>query len=63
MNSVQPDMTYSKEPQPKMKILEKLILKDIWMKQFQWNTVSWLYLGGAIVFLWVLKGATPRKES
>ena len=29
MNSVRPDMTYSKEPQQKMKMLDKLILKNI----------------------------------
>ena len=29
MNSVQPDMTYSKELQQRMKILDKLILKNI----------------------------------
>ena len=27
-----------------MKILDKLILKNIWIKQFQWNTVTWLHL-------------------
>ena len=29
MNSVRPDMTYSKELQQKMKMLDKLILKNI----------------------------------
>ena len=29
MNSIQPDMTYSKELQQRMKILDKLILKNI----------------------------------
>ena len=34
MNDVPPDMTYSKEVSQKMKILDKCILKDIWIKNF-----------------------------
>ena len=34
MNSVRPYMTYSKELQQKMKMLDKLILKNILIKQF-----------------------------
>ena len=33
-NSVQFDMTYSKELQQKMELLDKLILKNIWITQF-----------------------------
>ena len=35
MNNVRPYMTYSKELQQKMKMLDKLILKNILIKQFQ----------------------------
>ena len=63
MNGVPPDMTYSKEVSQKMKILDKCILKNIWIKQFQLNTVKWLYLGTATVFWWLLRGTSPRKES
>ena len=62
MNSVQPGVTYSKELQQKMKMLDKPILKNLWIKPFWWNTVSSLYLGTAIVFWWVLRGFTSRKE-
>ena len=34
MNSERPYMTYSKELQQKMKMLDKLILKNILIKQF-----------------------------
>ena len=33
-----------------MKLLDKLILKNIRIKQFQRNNVAWLYLGTVIVF-------------
>ena len=44
MNGGQPDMTYSEELQQKIKTLDKFTLKNIWIKQLQWNTVTWLYL-------------------
>ena len=50
MNSVWLDMTYSKELQQKMKILDKLTLKNIWVTQFLKNAVSWPYLDTEIVF-------------
>ena len=52
-----------KKLQQKMKMLDKIILKSIWIKQFQWNTVSRLYLGAEIIFWWVLRGVSPRKKS
>ena len=63
VNSARPGMTYSKELQQKMKMLDKLVWKNIRIKQFWWNPVSWLYLGTAIVFWWILRGVSPRKES
>ena len=53
MNGVLPDMTYSKELPQSMKILDKRILRNIWMKQFQLNIVKWLYPGTVIV-LWLV---------
>ena len=49
MNSIGLDMTYSKELNQKMKILDKLILKTFELHNFC-NIVSWLCLGTAIVF-------------
>ena len=49
MNSVRPDMTYSKELQQKIKILDKLILKTFEINNFN-EILSWLYVGSAIVF-------------
>ena len=49
MNSVRPDMTYSKELQQKIKILDKLILKTLEINNFN-EILSWLYVGSAIVF-------------
>ena len=40
VNRVRPDVTYPKELEQKMKILDKLVFKNIWIKQFKWNTVS-----------------------
>ena len=34
MNSLQFDMTYLKELQQKIEMLDKLILKNIWITQF-----------------------------
>ena len=62
MNSVRLAMAYSTELQQKMKIMDKHVLKNIWITQFQWNTVSWPYLGTTIVFWWALRGVSPRKE-
>ena len=50
MNSVWPDMTYSTELEQKLKMLGKLIFKNILITQFLWNTVSWPYQGRAIMF-------------
>ena len=50
MNSVWPDMTYSTELEQKLKMLGKLIFKNILITQFLWNTVPWPYQGRAIVF-------------
>ena len=50
MNDIPPGLTYSKKLLQKMKLLAKLILKNIRIKQFQRNTVAWLYLGTVIVF-------------
>ena len=49
MNSVRPDMTYSKELQQKIKILDKLILKTFEINNFN-EILSWLYVGSAIIF-------------
>ena len=49
MNSVRLDMTYSKELQQKIKILDKLILKTFEINNFN-EILSWLYVGSAIVF-------------
>ena len=49
MNSVRPDLTYSKELQQKIKILDKLILKTFEIINFN-EILSWLYVGSAIVF-------------
>ena len=49
MNSVRSDMTYSKELQQKIKILDKLILKTFEINNFN-EILSWLYVGSAIVF-------------
>ena len=49
MNSVRPDMTYSKELQQKIKILDKLILKTLEINNFN-EILSWLYVGSAIIF-------------
>ena len=49
MNSVRPDMTYSKELQQKIKMLDKLILKTFEINNFN-EILSWLYVGSAIVF-------------
>ena len=49
MNSVRPDMTYSKELQQKIKILDKLILKTFEINNFN-EILSWLYVGSVIVF-------------
>ena len=49
MNSVRPDLTYSKELQQKIKILDKLILKTFEINNFN-EILSWLYVGSAIVF-------------
>ena len=49
MNSVRPDMTYSKELQQKIKILDKLISKTFEINNFN-EILSWLYVGSAIVF-------------
>ena len=49
MNSVRLDTTYSIELQQKMKMLDKPILKNILIRQFQSNTLPWPYLGTAIV--------------
>ena len=62
MNIVRLAMAYSKALEQKMKIMDKHVLKNIWITQFQWNTVSWPYLGTTIVFWWALRGVSPRKE-
>ena len=49
MNSVRTDMTYSKELQQKIKILDKLISKTFEINNFN-EILSWLYVGSAIVF-------------
>ena len=49
MNSVRPDMTYSKELQQKIKILDKLISKTFEINNFN-EILSWLYVGSVIVF-------------
>ena len=49
MNSVRPDMTYSKELQQKIKMLDKLISKTFEINNFN-EILSWLYVGSAIVF-------------
>ena len=49
MNSVRPNMTYSKELQQKIKILDKLISKTFEINNFN-EILSWLYVGSAIVF-------------
>ena len=63
MNDVPTDSTYSREIHQKKKIFDKRIFKNIWIKQFQWNTVAWPYLGTAIVCWWALRRAASKKES